>query len=196
MSNNEARRESVDAGLAIEIGEGFAGDGVNAAHINTVLGLRNGPVGAAFATALAQPTPGHVPFLAVWAPNVPVEPPTLFVNKATIAGDQHGNLTWGAAQAGVAVGVTEHVAEQFDVDRFDDALLAQLVLIVAVWVNPSADDAALVFANNRDATALALRRGGNAVAHGSTIAHDDVKVHSALAAFRAGRQPHNPYFTP
>ncbi|MFM8714873.1 MAG: formaldehyde-activating enzyme, partial [Actinomycetota bacterium] len=108
----------------------------------------------------------------------------------------HGNLTWGAAQAGVAAGVTAHVAEQFDVARFDDALLAQLVLIVAVWVNPSANDAALVFANNRDATALALRRGGNAVAHDMTIAPDDATVQSALAAFRAGRQPYNPYFTP
>ncbi|MBM3817024.1 MAG: formaldehyde-activating enzyme, partial [Actinobacteria bacterium] len=86
--------------------------------------------------------------------------------------------------------------KQVDIDRFDDALLAQLVLIVAVWVNPSANDAALVFANNRDATALALRRGGNAVAYDTTIAHDDVKVQSALAAFRAGRQPRNPYFTP
>ncbi|MFM8970515.1 MAG: formaldehyde-activating enzyme, partial [Actinomycetota bacterium] len=85
-------------------------------------------------------------------------------------------------------------AEQFDVARFDDAVLAQLVLIVAVWVNPLADDAALVFANNRDATALALRRGSNATAHDATIAHDDVKVQSALAASRAGRQPHNPYF--
>ena len=47
--------------FAIEIGEGFHGDGANAAHINTVLGLREGPVGTAFATALAQPTPGHVP---------------------------------------------------------------------------------------------------------------------------------------
>lgn len=86
--------------FAIEIGEGFAGDGVNAAHINTVLGLRNGPVGTAFAMALAQPMPGHVRFLAVWAPNVPVEPPTLFVNKATITGDTHGNLTWGCGTSG------------------------------------------------------------------------------------------------
>ena len=30
---------------------------------------------------------------------------TLFVNKATIANDRHGELTWGAAQAGVAAGV-------------------------------------------------------------------------------------------
>ena len=166
----------------IEIGEGFAGEGANAAHINTVLGLRNGPVGTAFATALAQPTPGHVPFLAVWAPNVPVQPPTLFVNKATIAGDLHGTLTWGAAQAGVAAGVTAHVA-----DRFDATMLDQLVLIVAVWVNPEASDADAVFSNNREATSAALQRG-----RGSAHAESE----SAVAAMRAGRRPHNPYFLP
>jgi len=166
----------------IEIGEGFADEGANAAHINTVLGLRNGPVGTAFATALAQPTPGHVPFLAVWAPNVPVQPPTLFVNKATIAGDLHGTLTWGAAQAGVAAGVTAHVA-----DRFDTTMLDQLVLIVAVWVNPEASDADAVFANNRDATSAALQRGRSAT---------DTNAESAIAAMRAGRRPHNPYFLP
>ena len=164
----------------IEIGEGFAGEGANAAHINTVLGLRNGPVGTAFATALAQPTPGHVPFLAVWAPNVPVQPPTLFVNKATITSDMHGTLTWGAAQAGVAAGVTAHVS-----DRFNETMLDQLVLIVAVWVNPEASDANAVFVNNREATSAALQRGRSAT---------DTNAESAIAAMRAGRRPHNPYF--
>ncbi len=166
----------------IEIGEGFAGEGANAAHINTVLGLRNGPVGTAFATALAQPTPGHVPFLAVWAPNVPVQPATLFVNKATITSDMHGTLTWGAAQAGVAAGVTAHVA-----DRFDATMLDQLVLIVAVWVNPEVSDADAVFTNNRDATSAALQRGRSAT---------DTNAESAIAAMRAGRRPNNPYFRP
>ncbi len=169
---------------AIEIGEGFAGDGAHAAHINSVLGGRDGPIGTAFATALAQPTPGHVPFLAVWAPNVPVQPPTLFVNKATITDDRHGTLTWGAAQAGVAAGVTEHVAE-----RFSSAQLAQLVLIVAVWVNPAATDEDAVFINNRAATRAALAQGM------TTPSKASVHV-SAIAAFRNGAMPSNPYFSP
>ena len=177
--------------FAIEIGEGFHGDGADAAHINTVLGLRDGPVGTAFATALAQPTPGHVPFLAVWAPNVPVEPPTLFVNKATIEGDRHGTLTWGAAQAGVAAGVTAHVA-----DRFTRVELARLALIVAVWVNPAASDDDLVYRNNRAATLDALARGRAALADDSTIRTDDTVSISAIAELAAGRAPRNPYFTP
>lgn len=167
-----------------EIGEGFFGAGANAAHINTVLGLRDGAVGAAFATALAQPRPGHVPFLAVWEPNVPLEPPTLFVNKATIADDVHGSLTWGAAQAGVAAGVTEHVAA-----RFSASDTARLALIIAVWVNPQASDADEVFRNNRTASADALARGRRAVMGA-------VDADSAVAALRAGKLPMNPYFTP
>ena len=66
------------------VGEGFAGDGVNAAHINTMLGPKDGPVGIAWATALATPRAGHIPFVVVLAPNLPVKPTTLFVNKATI----------------------------------------------------------------------------------------------------------------
>ena len=170
--------------FATEIGEGFAGDGANAAHINTVLGRREGPVGTAFATALAQPRPGHVPFLAVWAPNVPVEPPTLFVNKATIENDAHGSLTWGAAQAGVAAGVTEHVAE-----RFTQRELTKLVLIVAVWVNPQATDSDAVNTNNRIATLAALARGQSDASGGS---NRDTSVDKYLS----GHRPFNPYFKP
>ncbi|MFE4723844.1 formaldehyde-activating enzyme, partial [Streptomyces sp. NPDC056728] len=47
------------------IGEAFVGDGVNAAHTNIVLGRKGGPVETAWATALATPSAGHVPFMTV-----------------------------------------------------------------------------------------------------------------------------------
>ena len=75
------------------IGESYIGEGAEAAHVNTVLGERSGPVGAAWATALATPSAGHTPFVAVLVPGLPVKPMTLFVNKAPIAGDEHGTLT-------------------------------------------------------------------------------------------------------
>lgn len=137
-----------------QYGEAFAGDGPNAAHINTVLGLRDGPVGQAWATALATPSEGHTRFVVVRGPNDPVVPFTLFVNKATIAGDRHAQLTWQAAQAGVASGVDAAVVEGAISGRLDS-----LALIVAVWVDPKADDAELVYSNNREATRLALLRG-------------------------------------
>lgn len=162
-----------------QIGECFAGEGVDAAHVNTVLGRLGGPVETAWATALATPRPGHAAFVAVLRPNLPVRPLTLFVNKATIAGDRHGELTWGAAQAGVAAGVADAVtAGTIDAADADD-----LLLIAAVWVNPDARDADAVFANNRRATAEALTNG----------AARRPAVADVLAARDA---PSNPYYTP
>jgi 5,6,7,8-tetrahydromethanopterin hydro-lyase len=137
------------------IGESYIGDGAEAAHVNTVLGERSGPVGVAWATALATPSAGHAPFVAVVIPGVPVKPMTLFINKAAIAGDEHGTLTWGAAQAGVAGGVADAVDE--GILSANDA--EQCLLIAAVWVNPAARDADLVYVNNRTATREALRAG-------------------------------------
>jgi 5,6,7,8-tetrahydromethanopterin hydro-lyase len=137
------------------IGESFVGEGAEAAHVNTVLGRRDGPVGTAWATALASPRPGNAAFVAVVRPGLPAKPLTLFVNKATIAGDEHGVLTWGAAQAGVAGGVADAVAEGV----IGEADADDLLLIAAVWVNPAARDAGKVYANNRAATTAALRAG-------------------------------------
>jgi 5,6,7,8-tetrahydromethanopterin hydro-lyase len=160
------------------IGESYVGDGAEAAHINTVLGDRDGPVGAAWATALATPRTGHAAFVTVLQPNLPVKPLTLFVNKAAIADGQHGDLTWGAAQAGVAGGVADAVAD--GVISAEDA--EHLVLIAAVWVNPAARDARLVYANNRTATRKALENGVSGTP----------KVADILAA---RHQPTNPFFT-
>ena len=79
----------------MRIGEAFVGSGAEAAHVNTVLGERDGPVGVAWATALATPTIGHARFLTVLQPGLPLQPPTLFVNKAPIQDHRHGTLTWG-----------------------------------------------------------------------------------------------------
>ena len=103
-------------------------------------------------------------------------PFTLFVNKAAIANDRHGELTWGGAQAGVAAGVgLAHQKSLFDSD------IDALVLIVAVWVNPSADNEEAVFANNRDATLAALLQARDA----------GPDLNQALAAMT---NPSNPYF--
>jgi 5,6,7,8-tetrahydromethanopterin hydro-lyase len=111
-------------------------------------------------------------------PNLPVKPLTLFVNKAPMADEQHGNLTWGAAQAGVAGGVADAVAD--GVISAEDA--EHLVLIAAVWVNPAARNAALVYQNNRDATRNALE---NSVTGAP-------KLDEILAA---RHEPANPFFT-
>lgn len=139
----------------MELGESFVGAGPEAAHVNTVLGTRKGSVGQAWVTALATPRQGHAAFVVVLQPGLPVQPFTLFVNKAFIASDDHARMTWGPAQAGVAAGVADAV--HAGVITTDDAV--DLVLIAAVWVDPAAGDTDQVFANNREAVAAALTAG-------------------------------------
>jgi 5,6,7,8-tetrahydromethanopterin hydro-lyase len=159
------------------IGEGFAGSGPNAAHVNTVLGRKGGPVETAWATALATPRRGHIPFVVVLRPNMPVKPATLLVNKADVRDDRHAALTWGAAQAGVAQGVLAAVADGViaaaEVDDF--------VLVAAVWVDWMADDEEEVYANNVAATRDALA----AAAEGRPALDDLLAVRD---------EPQNPFF--
>ncbi len=161
------------------IGEAFIGSGVHAAHINTVLGARGGPVESAWATALATPRAGHVAFVCVLRPGLAAKPATLFVNKAPLSGPGHERLTWGAAQAGVASGTLWAVAD--DVIAAGD--VDDLLLIVAVWVDPAAVDETAVYENNRRATRLALEAG-----------RDGAPDLGDLLAVRD--EPRNPFFDP
>lgn len=169
----------MDFAAVTQIGESFVGEGAEAAHVNTVLGRYGSPVETAWVTALATPRVGYAPFVAVLAPNVPVKPLTLFVTKADIRGDDHGTLVWGAAQAGVAGGVADAVADR--VIPHDE--VGALLLVAAVWVSWSATDADLVYANNRVATRAALTRG----------AAGDPPLTEILAARDT---PQNPYYRP
>jgi 5,6,7,8-tetrahydromethanopterin hydro-lyase len=120
-----------------------------------VLGRKGGPVETAWAIALATPRHGHVPFVAVLRPNLPVKPATLFVNKADLRSDRHSTLTWGAAQAGVARGVLDSVADGV----IPAAEVDDLLLIAAVWVDWAAEDEDLIYAGNVAATRDALAAG-------------------------------------
>ncbi|PFH11224.1 5,6,7,8-tetrahydromethanopterin hydro-lyase [Collimonas sp. PA-H2] len=138
----------------IKIGEGFCGSGPNAAHINLFLGPKNGPMGTATVTAASSPGPGHIPFQAVLKPNMPVKPTTVFIGKAVLTTPNHENMTWGPAQAGVAHGVTKALLDGVLPPEAEDEWIA----VAAVWVNPLADDADQVYANNCEATYLAAQR--------------------------------------
>src|SRR5262245_20480379 len=143
-----------------------------------MLGAKDGPVGHAWATALATPRVGHTPFVVVARPNVPIKPMTLFVNKATVdaANERHARLTWGAAQAGVAAGVIAALRKGvLEPGTADDR-----VLVAAVWVNPDADDEEAVYTNNAEAMLAALTAGRDAQPTVPTV-------------LDAG-EPQNPYF--
>ena len=161
------------------IGESFIGSGPNAAHINVIAGPRSGPVGYAWANALSSPTIGHVPFMVVLQPGVPVKPATVLINKADLRGEAHETMTWGPAQAGVASGVQECLLEGLLPAEAEN----EWCVIVAVWVNWNADDADAVFANNYEASKRALMNA--------------MRVEPTLDAVReAAKRPHNPFYEP
>ncbi|HZH25288.1 MAG TPA: formaldehyde-activating enzyme, partial [Solirubrobacteraceae bacterium] len=119
------------------IGEFWSGEVPNGSHINVVLACRGSPTAAAAAGALAGPRPGHLPFLACLAPGVLVRPATIVVNKSPIeGGGAIGPITWGAAQLGIAQGVLDAVADGL----IDPAEVAEVVVLIAVWVDPEAHD--------------------------------------------------------
>jgi 5,6,7,8-tetrahydromethanopterin hydro-lyase len=72
------------------------------------------------------------------------------MNKATATGESHQTITWGAAQLGIAQGVLDAVA--------DGVLEAtgDLLVLVAVWVDPGAADETAVRVANRSAVRKAI----------------------------------------
>ena len=165
--------------MTMYIGESFVGSGPNAAHINVVVGPKDGPAGAAWAGALSSPSAGHLPYMVVLQPGVPAKPMTVFINKAALSGPEHENMTWGPAQAGVAKGVTDCLLDGTLPGEAED----DWCVIAAVWVNPAAGDAHEVYRNNL------------AASHGAVTAaiHQMPKLEAVRAAAAA---PCNPFYTP
>jgi formaldehyde-activating enzyme len=155
------------------IGEGWGGVKPNGSHVNVVLARRGSPTAAAAIGMLAHPSPGHTPVLVCVGPDQasyePVWPPTLMMNKATATDEPHQTMTWGAAQLGIAQGVLDAVADGL-VEASGD-----LLVLVAVWVDPQADDETAV----RDANRVAVRK-----ALGTCVEGRDPEAAAQLVARR------------
>jgi 5,6,7,8-tetrahydromethanopterin hydro-lyase len=135
------------------IGEAWSGEVPNGSHINLVLARRGSPTAAAAAGVLASPRPGHLPILAcLKGAGTPVRPATIVVNKVTIESDDLARMTWGAAQLGIAQGVLDAIADGL----LDAQEAADVILLVAVWVDPEAHDETAVRSANREAARAAI----------------------------------------
>jgi formaldehyde-activating enzyme len=136
------------------IGEGWGGTAPDGSHVNVVLARRGSPTAAAAIGMLAHPAPGHTPVLVCVGPTQqeyePVWPPTLMMNKATATDPRHQTITWGAAQLGIGQGVLDAVADGL-LEATDDVLV-----LVAVWIDPAAGDETAVRAASRAAVRKAI----------------------------------------
>jgi len=138
--------------MSMYIGEALAGDGNEIAHIDLMIGSKDGPVGAAFASALATQSEGHTNLLAVLTPNLAVKPATVMVTKVTIKGMKQAVQMFGPAQAAVARAVADSVeAGVIPKDQAED-----LVCVCGVFIHPAADDDKKIYDYNHEATKMAI----------------------------------------
>ena len=140
--------------MSMFIGEALVGDGNEVAHIDLLIGSKDGPVGVAFATALANQKQGFTNLLALLAPNLPCKPATVLITKVTIEGMHQVGQMFGPAQASVAKAVADSVAS--GVIPKSDA--ENLVIVCGVFIHPKAKDDTKIYDFNYEATKLAIQR--------------------------------------
>src|SRR5919197_5988166 len=122
--------------MSMYIGEALAGDGNEIAHIDLLIGSKDGPVGHAFANALADQKQGHNNLLAVLTPNLLCKPATVLITKVTIKGMRQAGQMFGPAQKAVAKAVADSVASGvIPRDQADT-----LVIVAGVFIHPKAED--------------------------------------------------------
>jgi 5,6,7,8-tetrahydromethanopterin hydro-lyase len=138
----------------ILIGESLIGDGNEVAHIDLLIGPKNGPVGSAFANALVNQNQGHTALLAVLEPNLLAKPATMMMNKVTIKGANQAVLMFGPAQAAVAKAVADSVADNI----IPQAEAENLVVIVGVFIHWEASDKKKIYDFNYRATKESIAR--------------------------------------
>jgi 5,6,7,8-tetrahydromethanopterin hydro-lyase len=134
--------------MSMFIGEALAGDGNEVAHIDLLIGSKDGPVGVAFANALARQSEGHSNLLAVLSPNLAVKPATVMITKVTIKGAKQAVQMFGPAQAAVAKAVADSVESGvIPKDQAED-----LVIVCGVFIHWLAEDDKKIYDNNYKAT--------------------------------------------
>lgn len=134
--------------MSMFIGEALSGDGNEIAHIDLLIGNKDGPVGVAFANALARQSEGHSNLLAVLTPNLAVKPATVMITKVTIKGQKQAVQMFGPAQAAVAKAVADSVESGvIPKDQCED-----LVIVCGVFIHWQAEDNKKIYDYNYQAT--------------------------------------------
>ncbi len=142
------------SGSTYLIGESLVGEGNEVAHIDLMIGDKDGPVGQAFANGMTSLSAGHTPLLAVIRPNLPPKPHTLIVPKVTVKNMEDTGKIFGPAQAAVAKAIADSTEEGIiPADKLDD-----WVIICSVFIHPQATDFRKIYQYNYGATKMALQR--------------------------------------
>ncbi len=143
------------ADITLNIGEALVGEGNEIAHIDLLIGDKDGP-----GRRRRSPTPwptsrhGHSNLLAVLTPNLLCKPATVLITKVTIKGMKQAVQMFGPAQDAVAKAVADCVADGI----IPKAEAENLVIVCGVFIHSEAEDNAKIYQYNYEATKLSIQR--------------------------------------
>ncbi len=171
------------------IGEALVGDGAELAHIDLMIGDKNGPVGSAFANGLTQLSAGHTPLLGVIRPNLLPKPAVLIVPKVTLKHGEQVTQIFGPAQAAVS----KAIADALEDGVFDGIDIEENVIVASVFIDPSAKDFNKLYRFNYGATRLALSRALDKFPDAATVLKEKDRAAHGVMGFKVHRLWNPPY---
>jgi len=171
------------------IGEALIGEGDELAHVDLMIGEKEGPVGMAFANGLVHLSRGHTPLLSVIRPNLPTKPSTLIVPKVTIQDMEDANKIFGPAQTAVAKAVADSVEEGV----IPRDIVEKIVVVVSVFVHPAAKDYEKIYRYNYGATKLAIQRAFESFPDVDTVLYEKDRSTHPIMGFRVTKLWDPPY---
>ncbi|MGB8220876.1 MAG: bifunctional 5,6,7,8-tetrahydromethanopterin hydro-lyase/3-hexulose-6-phosphate synthase, partial [Methanoregula sp.] len=171
------------------VGEALIGDGAELAHIDLLMGDKEGPVGSAFANSISQLSMGHTPLLAVVRPNLLTKPATIVIPKVTLKDMTQVNEMFGPVQAAVAKAVADCVEE----DAFKGLDIESVVIMVSAFVHPDAKDYNKIYRYNYGATKLAIHRALDKFPDQKTLVYEKDRAAHGIMGFKVTRLWDPPY---
>ena len=171
------------------VGEALIGDGAEVAHIDLLMGDKEGPIGTAFAHAVSQLSAGHTPLLAVIRPNLLTKPVTLVIPKVTLKTMTQVNEMFGPVQAAVAKAVADCVEEGV----FSAVDIENVVILASAFVHPDAVDYNKIYRYNYGATKLAIHRAFDKFPDAKTLVYEKDRTAHAIMGFKVTRLWDPPY---
>lgn len=135
--------------LTLCVGEGFAGPPFSeVAHIDLLLGWKDGPVGRAIERAKNEPRPGHKLVI------VNEHPLTMLVPTVTVRGAKARQLVYEEAVSGINLAIEHAIAQH----NLPEDIVDDVCLIANVFVHPAASIRQRVKINNYKAMRGAIRK--------------------------------------
>lgn len=130
-------------------GEALAGEGQEVAHVDLVMGVRNGPMKEVFDHAGKLIEGFHSSTVIK-----DIEPTTVFAPTVTITSEKQKRMVFEVAQKAVADAVVRTVTDGI----IPEELVPDLVIAANVFVHPTAVNSRRVHINNFRAVRFAIRR--------------------------------------